>query len=685
MEFEQRGQPEEALRCYEMAVGLVPELARAHFNRGAILLDRGNAEQALEAFTRAVQYKPDSAGAHFNLGAAHTRLEQHGAAASAYREALTLKPEFAEAHMALGAALEELGQDEAAVASYRRALEIKLDYVECHEKLVKLLGRLGRSNELAAVYRRMLELDPDNVEVLYNLALVLRNQGQLHDAAASLRRVVALSPDFVDAHCNLGDISIPLRLFDDAVASYRRVLELEPRNAGVHHNLAAALKDLDLLDEALKSYRDALAIQPDFPIAQSNVLLVQHLLVQLSAEELFQEARHFGAMVARLAPPPAKPANRPDPAKCLRVGFVSADLRSHPVGYFFESVVEALSTQAPGRLELFAYSNSVESDDVTERIKRHLRSWQTVAGLPDEALAGRIRDDAIDILIDLSGHTGKNRLPLFAWKPAPVQISWLGYFATTGVAAIDYLIADPWTLPKSEESHFTEKILRLPETRLCFTPPPVDVAAGPLPALRNGYVTFAGFNALSKMNDTVVALWARILHAVPGSRLHLMAPRDHEIRVQRAVAQRFAVHGIAADRLIVQGSVPRAEYLAIYQRVDIALDPFPYTGGTTTAEALWMGVPVLTLAGKSFLSRQGVGLMMNAGLPEWVAEDADDYVKRAVSHAGDLQRLAVLRASLRKQVLASPIFDALRFAGHFEAALRGVWREWCETRNGSQT
>ncbi|EJL82731.1 putative O-linked N-acetylglucosamine transferase, SPINDLY family [Polaromonas sp. CF318] len=684
MALEQQGQLEEALRCYDTAISLMPELARAHFNRGTILLDRGDAQQALEAFTQAVRYKPESAGAHFNLGAAHTRLEQHEAAVSAYRQALALKPDFPEAEMALGTALEELGQDQAAVASYRRALEMKHDHVESHEKLVKLLGRLGRSNELAAVYRRVLELDPDNVEILYNLGLILRHLGRMQDAAMNFRRAVELRPGFIDALCNLGDVSIGLRLFDDAVASYRKVLELEPENAGVHHNLAAALKDIGRLDEALESYHRALAIKPDFPIAQSNVLLIQHLLSRLSVEQQLEEARRFGTMVARLAPAPAAPGNLADPFRCLRIGFVSGDLHSHPVGHFIESVLAALSAGAAGRLELFAYSNSLTADEVTARIKRHFQSWQSVVGLADEVMAQRIRDDGIDILIDLSGHTGKNRLPVFAWKPAPVQISWLGYFATTGVEAIDYLIADPWTLPSELESHFTEEILRLPETRLCFTPPAHDVEIAPLPALRNGYVTFACFNTLSKVNDSVVALWARVLHAVPGSRLQLVAPPDQQVHWQRVVTERFAAHGIIVEQLQLLSAGPRAAYLATYQQVDIALDPFPYTGGTTTAEALWMGVPVLTLAGKSFLARQGVGLLMNAGLPEWVAEDADDYVRRAVSHAGDLQRLASLRAGMREQVLASPLFDAPQFARHFEEALRNVWRKWCEAQTASK-
>jgi predicted O-linked N-acetylglucosamine transferase (SPINDLY family) len=684
LELEQQGRPEEALRRYDQAIVLAPDFARAHFSRGTILLDRGDAQDALEAFARAVQYKPDSAGTHFNIGSAHARLAQHEAAARAYRQALGFKPDFVDAEIALGAALEELGQDEAALESYRRALKIKPDHAQAHEKQADLLKRLERTSELAIAYRQMLELDPDNVDIVYSLGLVLRSLGQLRDAATHLRRAAELKPDFVNTHCHLGDIFMALRLFGEAAASYSKAIQLEPQNAEVHHNLGAAFKDLDQLDDALKSYRNALTIKPDFPIAQSNLLLTQHFLPGLSPEQLRDEAQRFGAMVSRLAPPPASLRNHADPDRRLRVGLVSADLRSHPVAYFIESVLEALSTEAAGRLELFAYSNSPDADDVTERLKGHLQGWYLAVGQPDEVLARRIRADGIDILIDLSGHTGKNRLPVFAWKAAPVQISWLGYFATTGVEAIDYLIADPWTLPPELESHFTEEILRLPETRLCFTPPPHNVEVTPLPALRNGYVTFACFNSLSKMNDAVVALWARVLHAVPGSRLRLAASPDQQIRWQHAVAERFAIHGISAERLHVLSAGPRAAYLATYQEVDIALDPFPYTGGTTSAEALWMGVPVLTLAGKSFLSRQGVGLLMNAGLPEWVAEDADDYVRRAVSHAADLPRLASLRAGMRQQVLASPLFDAPRFSRHFEEALRSVWRKWCVRQAASE-
>ena len=371
-------------------------------------------------------------------------------------------------------------------------------------------------------------------------------------------------------------------------------------------------------------------------------------------------------------------ANHPDTTRCLRIGFVSGDLRQHPVGNFLEAVLASLSSGMSGRLRLYAYSNSSQEDEVSERIKAHCHGWHSAVGQSDESLAQRIREDGIDILIDLSGHTAHNRLPLFAWKPAPVQATWLGYLATTGVSAIDYVIADAWTLPESEEVNFTEKVWRLPESYLCFTPPADSVDVGPLPAIHNGYITFGSFNNLTKMNDSVVALWSRILATIPDSRLYLKSPQLKEDSVQQSVVERFAGHGIDAGRLILEGPVPRTDYLKPFQRVDIALDPFPYPGITTSVENLWMGVPVLTLAGKSFLSRQGIGLLMNAGLPEWIAGDADDYVARAVSHASDVQALSSLRGELRQRVLASPIFDASRFSQHFEAALRGMWQAWCE-------
>lgn len=594
-----------------------------------------------------VEQYPDSGFAWKVLGT--SLLIQGKEGLLALQKAAGLLPEDAEAHSNLGKALKDLGRLDDAVASYRRALEIKPDFANAH----------------------------------YNLGNALLALGRLVNAVASHRRALEIKPDFAEAHSDLGNALRDLGRLDDAVASYRRALEIQPDFANAQNNLGNALNDLGRVDEAVASYRRALEIQPDFTKAHSNLLFVHNYLPDRPAEILLSEARDYGALVARLARPYADWNNVPDPDRCLRVGWVSGDLRNHSVGHFVEGMLAALAADAAGRLEFFAYPSCSSSDSLTERIKACCSGWHSAVGLSDERLAERIRDDGIDILIDLSGHTAHNRLPMFAWKPAPVQLTWLGYMGTTGVSAIDYLIADRWTLPETGNTGFTEKIWHLPESYLCLTPPSDDIQVSSLPASTNGFVTFGSFNNLTKMNDAVVEVWARVLASVPDSRLFLKYKQLGEALVRQGVVERFAKHGIGQQRLVLEGSVPgRAQHLATYQRVDIALDPFPYPGVTTSAESLWMGVPVLTLAGDRFASRQGVGLMTNAGLPDWIATDADDYVARAILHAGDTQRLVDLRNGLRQQVLGSPIFDAPRFARNFEAAMRGMWTQWCSRQQG---
>jgi len=683
MEHEQQGKLDEALPCYEEAIALMPQLARAHFNRANILLDRGEAQMALDGYTKAIEYKPDSAAAHYNMGNAYAALERPERALAAYEQAVQLKPEFTDAHVAIAAVYEDLGKHEASIASYQRALEIQPDRTETYISLGQLQKKIGRLGDAESSYARALALRPDDAETLVAQGEVLSRLGKLDLAAVCLRRALTIVPDSIDVHGCLGMVLMDLERPSEAISVYRRLLELQPGNADTHNNVGNALKDIGHFNEALRSYRRALEIRPFFPTAHSNLLMTGNYLTDQSDVALLDEAKRFGAIVARHAETPLPLCNAPDSERRLNVGFVSGDLRLHPVGFFIESVMASLSIENGNQLQLFAYSTSAFDDETSLRIKSYCHVWIQVTNLSDEQLVRRIHDDAIDILVDLSGHTANNRLPMFAWRPAPIQVSWLGYFATTGVSAVDYLIADPWTLPADEEANFTEKIWRLPETRLCFSVPTLDIEVNPLPAIESGYVTFASFQNLAKINDNVISLWARILHAVSNSRLFLMAPQLKEESTRVSVMARFAACNIQSERLILKESVPRSEYLAAFHQVDIAMDPFPYTGGTTTAEALWMGVPTLTMLGKSFLSRQGVGLMMNVGLPEWIALNADDYVARAVSHATDLGRLASLRTDLRRKALASPIFDAPRFAHNFEGALRGMWTKWCSSRQQS--
>ena len=708
---EEMGRTEDAMNLYDRAVLLAPSLARAQMNRGNILLAKGDAEVALAAYAKAIELDPNYAAAHYNAGNALANLGRHDAALTAYQQAALLKPEFADAHFALGCLLEDMGHFDDAITSYRDALKIRPDYAEVQANLGRALISRGHQDEGMASLQLATQRLPEDVGTLLLQGLVEKDRGHLEAARTTLSKVQAARPEDIEVnihlgdtllylgqpeeamicyrrvletnqdHCvannNMGNAYLRMGAFHEAAASYRRALAASPDSPSILSNLGGVLNDIGEPSEAIQCLRRAITVLPSYHMARSNLLFLSHLDEKFSQEALFEEAKAYGFVIDSKAVRSMTWSNARDPERRLRIGFVSGDLCFHPVGFFIEGILRALANRPSVNLEIFAYMNLFRIDSVGQRIKLLCTQWREIYGLTDEETARLVGEDEIDILFDLSGHSGGNRLPVFAWKPAPVQATWLGYFDTTGVDAIDYLIADPITLPESEEVFFTEKIWRLPNTRLCFTPPEIDFTIRPLPALSEGVITFGCFSSLAKMGNSVIALWARVLLTVPNSRLFLKNRQLYEPSMCEAVIHRFHQHGVDPARLILEGPESRTNYFAAYNRVDIGLDPFPYTGGTTTAESLWMGVPVLTLAGKHFLARQGEGLLMNAGLPDWVAAEPDDYVAKAVFHASNLERLAALHSSLREQVLASPIFDSVRFAMHFEEAVRGMWRAWC--------
>ena len=562
-----------------------------------------------------------------------------------YDQAIAVAPEFARAHLNRGNALMALQDFDAAIKAFETAFRHDPTLAGAHDTTGNALARQRRYEEACSAYQRALSLQPGFVDAEVALASALEELGKLEEAVFHYRRVLQAQPELAPVYGNLGAVLVKQRQFSEAVTAFRRALEL---------------------DHTLKRH--------------SNLIFLENCRTVSSTAALLELARSFGAAAARQATVRKAWPNSPEPERVLRVGFVSGDLRAHPVGYFLLSFLTALKARAADRLELHAYFSYASADSVSARIQAQCHVWRQVHALDDAALARQIGEDRIDILIDLSGHTGENRLPAFAWRPAPVQATWLGYLGTTGVAGIDYLLADDWTLPPEFEPQFTEKIWRLPRSYLCFTPPDEDGTIGPLPALANGYVTFGSFNNLAKMSPDVVSLWARVLHAVPESRLLLKTIQFTEPGVRQDVEQQFARHGISGSRLMIEVPVPRPDYLKPFNRVDIALDPFPYTGITTSVECLWMGVPFITLAGNTFMAAQGVGLLNNAGLADWIAADEDDYVKLVARRAGDLHALQQLRQEMRARVLASPIFDAPSFAQNFENAMRGMWRAWCGDR-----
>ena len=595
----------------------------------------------------------------------------------ASQKSLQLAPQDAEAHNNLGITLKELGRLDAAEASYRQSIALKSDFALAHSNLGITLKELGRLDEAEASYRKSIALKPDLAEAHGNLGNTLKELGRLEEAEASYMQAKALKPDYAEAHYNLGVTLLKLGRLEEAEISYKHAIVLKPHFAEAHSNLGIAFKELGKLEEAEASYKQAMALKPDLAEAHSNLLFLYSGFNYNTALYL-KEAHDYGRRITEAVTSQFSNWLCEEEHQALRVGFVSGDLSNHPVGYFLEGLLSELSGS---KLALFAYPTKLIEDELTLRIKPHFAAWRPLVGVGDEAAANLIHSDGIHILIDLSGHTAGNRLPIFAWKPAPLQISWLGYFASTGVTEIDYILGDPYVTPIEEAGHFTEKIWRLPESYLCFTQPNVDVDVAPLPALTTGSVTFGCFNKIERMNDNVIAVWARILKAIPDARLFLKDKKFNNDSMRDAVYRRFEFVGIERGRLILEGSSPRSEYLASYHLVDIALSPFPYGGGTTSAEGLWMGVPVIAKRGNHFLSHLGESIAHNTGLSEWIASDEDDYVAKAIEYSSNLDELAKLRSSLREQVLYSPLFDRKRFANHFETALRSMWNTAIKNNN----
>jgi protein O-GlcNAc transferase len=675
------GQLDDAVASYKNAIALDPDLVEARSNLGLIsndlfyagnvLAGQGQLESAVEIYHQALKINPDLAEVHCNLGLANQELGLLDEAVAHYRLALEIKPDLAEAHSNLGSALHKLDKIEEAVASYRSAVNLQPDLVEAHCNLGFALQKIGQVDSAIASYQRALAIKPDYAAAYSNLGSCLQTIGQVQRAGVCYRRALEIQPDLAEAHMNLGCAFQHLLQYEDAETCYRQALALEPNNTETHCNLGRMLRDIGKLGDAEACFRTALEIKPDLHQARSELLFV--LLYTASHTPLYYlgQARKFGRIVAETAGTRFSAWQCKAQPRRLRVGLVSGDLRIHPVGYFLEGLLSHIN---PDRIELIAYPNHYEEDELTARIRPCFSAWEPLFGKNDEAAAHLIHDDGVHVLLDVSSHTGNNRLPMFARKPAPVQATWLGLPSTSGLEEMDYVLGDPYAIPAEFESHFSEAVWRMPESCLCLTVPDSPVKVAPLPALSAGYVTFGSFNHLTKMTDEIVAVWARVLKSVPNSRLFLNTKQLSDPAVCEKTLQRFVSCGIAPERLQMSGTLAsRDDHLAAYNKVDIALDTFPYTGVTTSAEALWMGVPVLSRLGDRFISRTAGSIAHNAGLPDWIAADEDEYVAKAVASASDLQRLAALRAGLRQQVLASPLFDAPLFARNFEDALWGMW------------
>jgi predicted O-linked N-acetylglucosamine transferase (SPINDLY family) len=606
------------------------------------------------------------------LGAALSMQGRDLDAVAVLKEASTLFPNDIEIWYDLGALFTRLGQPDNALPCYARGVEIDPARAEIWVDFAACTNALGRFEEGCRHARRALALKPDYAEAYNNLGIALHDWGYLEDAAANYRRALELKPDHPLIHANLGNTFKELGQLQEAVTSYRRALELQPDHADIHGNLGNALFDLRQIHEAMASYRRALELKPDDAAAFSGVLFCLSHLENADPSVIFAEHRAFGERFETPLRAQWRPhENDRTPDRILRVGFVSADLYRHSVAHFIEPVWRALDQT---RLELYVYSNSVREDEVTARLKQLVGHWRQVARLSDQELAERIRADGIDILFDLAGHTSHHRLLTFARKPAPVQITWIGYPETTGLRAMDYKLTDPGTPPGMFDHLYTEKFACLPAATL-FEPVTDAPEVNSLPALTRGFITFGSFNRTNKLGNQVIALWGRVLLALPTSRILIGSVTDDSLKAD--LTERFARHGISSDRLEFRPRVATRDYLQLHHEVDIILDTFPYTGGTTTSHALWMGVPVLTLTGLSRVHCQSARILWRTGLPEWVAATKEQFVSQAVYWAMHPSELATLRAGLRERFDNSPVRCPETMARGFEKAMRIMWRRWC--------
>ena len=606
-------------------------------NLGSVLRALGRYDEALQALAQALALDPSDAGTANNVGCLLEDLGRFQEALDWYRRALESDPDDPQIHYNLGNVNRRLGQVRDAMIGYRQALKRAPGFVDAYVNLGNLLLHQGMAPEAIVIYRQGLTHIPEDHRLLSNLAAAYIMQGHLTQGAACLRRAISRKPDY----------------------------------AAAHNNLASVFQHQGRIDEALASYRHSLALEPADHKNHSNLLFALHYDPQQTPLGLRQAAEDYWTC-HRPASPVSPPRRSDNGQRRLRVGYVSADFREHSVSYFFAPL---LGAHDRCRFEVFCYAAVRRRDKITAVIEQTGEHWRDILVLDATQAAALIRRDGIDILIDLGGHTAANRLDLFTLQPAPVQMTWLGYPGTTGLATIAYRITDAATDPVGmAESHYTERLLRLPETFICYGPPPMapDVLAPPCG--RHGPVTFGSFNNLAKTNPAVVAAWAAILHRVPGSRLLLKdKPLADAATCQRIIGL-FADRGIEADRLEMLPRTPTtADHLECYQKVDIALDPFPYNGTTTTCEALWMGVPVVTWCGTRHSARVGAAILAQLGLNALVAKDPAGYVEMAVDLAKDRRRLGQLRAGLRRCMGQSTLCDAVRFSRRFEAALLDAW------------
>ena len=674
---QQLGRWRRALECYEKALSLRPDYADAMSNRGAALQALGDLAQARACYQRALELNPDMLQARGNLANLFAAEGLHEEAIAAYRRLLEQYGDTENSWNNMGNSYQELGRYREALDCYEKALVLNPAAFTIYNNIGNCYRRQARHAEALGWYQKALNAWPDFAEALNNTGVTLQDMGRLADAVPYFERALAARADYPDPLINLSNNYRDRGRPEKAIACLRQAAAMRPDNPHVWNNLGCSLGDQGCVAEAIDCYRKTIELDPRNHLAYSNLLLNVHYLDDTTPGQIFGLHREYEGRFA--APNPARDwtGRSHDPERKLRVGYVSSDFRRHSVAYFLEPLLERHNAAA---VEFYCYADVPRSDSLTERFANLAGSrWRDIRGYNDDRLEQLVRADAIDILIDLGGHTAGNHLRVFSRRLAPLQATWLGYPNTTGLSEMDYRITDALSDPEGEtDTLYTERLVRLEGGFLCFRPAPQTPPPAPPPMAALGAITYGSFNNMAKMSPTVIGMWSDLLHRVPASRLALKNKALAEGPARGRVIELFKQRGITEERIVMSGSIESLEgHLSAYAHVDVALDSFPYHGTTTTFEALWMGVPVVTLTGPAHVSRVGASILSHAGLDSCIASTPGDYVAHAASWAGRAGELVLLRQQLRHRLSASPLMDEPGFTRRMESAFREMWRRWC--------
>lgn len=590
-----------------------------------------------------------------------------------YYQILQQEPEHHHALFMLGVIARKYQKIDVAINYINKAIRLNSSIFQYHYELGDVFRAQGKFEAALVCYIKVAQLQPNDVAVHLQLGSIYQSSRRLDEAANSYQTAIRLKGNHAIAHNNLANVFVAQGKLNAAVVSFENALQHKPDFALALYNLGNVYKKQGNYEKAIDCYNRAIKIDPHFSIAFNGLICVMCQSEVVSAAAIYEQCRLFADQFESVDKYlPLK--NKTGPNRRLKVGYVSGDFRSHAVANYIQPV---LANHNRREVEVFCYYNHRHIDSHTKQLMKYADHWRSIVGLPDDQVATQVQQDGIDILVDLSGHTLENRLLVFALKPAPIQITWFGIPITTGLSSMDYRLTDKYMDPVGlTEQYHSETLVRHSSSN-CFEPiaelPPVNG----LPALNNGYITFGSFNNSHKINDAVITSWIKILTKLPKSRLLMVCPKHS----QNKFAQSFMSHGINSERLRLLDKVPLSEYLALHNEIDIALDSFPYTGGTTTRYALWMGVPTVTVSGDIPVSRVSSSLMHHLGMEEYVANDADEYVKIALLKAKDIKSLSLLRMDLREKVKQAPFSKCKEFTRELESSYRTMWQKWCETQD----